>query len=187
MNLVAMVTMGLISALPTGPSLYHVYRNAAIHKSLSLKDLTYYLAADFVHIVVVLLLVNFIKPVQNYLAIGGGLFLILLAVQLLIKKTNSATEDAKTMSSEKLFFVVLFNPLIPLFYLGLFGGIPTDSQYLLILTFFVSFIFGAIFFSKVFSGIGYKLTSLFFWADKVVGLSFLIYGLNLLIINRGSL
>lgn len=156
MNILFLVLLGIVSAVPVGPSLYELFqfnlRSEKFRKDLLLS----YLGADLIHIGLAWSLAAHITSsfIANCLLICAAVFMLGSAFRLWNQQMLTDSLEAfalpgrrppRTHRNEKrrIFFLTLTNPGIFLFYLSLFSGHQMGLSALLVLlaSFIVSLLF----------------------------------------------
>ncbi|MNK07799.1 LysE type translocator [compost metagenome] len=178
MSILMIVFVGLVSAIPVGPSLYEVFRQALDGKAFPLKSLGAYLFADLFQLVLAFGVYQILADIpwlQQGLYLITAVFMGAAAVGLMRKKSEgierNLVKSNPGYSARKVFFLALFNPAILLFYISLVSTFSSNLT-LSVLVFLMSFLFFLVLLlgvvPKLIQGTGFRLI----WLDRFAAVAF---------------
>lgn len=128
MNYFNIITLGVLGALPTGPALLGLYKETAIRSALPKRMILSFLIADFIFLALACLVYQqgeWVERYRPFIYLCSSVFLFYSGITL-IKKRTKTTHSSSSVG--KVFFSVILNPSIFLFYFGILFLLSSKIQ-----------------------------------------------------------
>lgn len=177
MNILNVLIIGILGALPTGPALLGLYEEAAQRARLPKRMILSFLLADLSFLILAFCVYQQGQWIEDYktgIYFCSALFLLYSGARLLWSKKLSSY---KAQTSTKTFLSVILNPSIFLFYLGVFFLLTNKEQAALL---FITTTVSLIVFLKIISTYALDIKSHLQKIHLIAGIVFSLLGIHFL-------